>query len=165
MAYFQTFPAIEYDVFNENKPVIIKNIVRRAGINSKLKTTREVFIDYEVKDGETPEIIAHKIYDNENLHWIILLMNDICNPYYDWVLTSDEIEKLLVKRYGQGQQDATHHYVNQEGYIVDVSQTGAIPVTNREFEVAENEKKRVIKILDPTYASIAQDELAQIMRQ
>ena len=35
-------------------------------------------------DGETPEIVAEKVYGNAEYHWIIMLANDI----YDSDLTS-----------------------------------------------------------------------------
>jgi len=161
--YFERIGVIEYDVLLNHKPRIIKNIMQKIGIHDKIKNTREVFIDYQVDEGETPEILSHKIYGDVNYHWVILLMNDIVNPYYDWVMTEDEVRKLTKKRYESG-YDGLHHYVNDDGLVVDEWNIEAIPVTNLEYEISENEKKRTIKILDPVYLTVVESEIRKLFR-
>ena len=46
-----------------------------------------IFFDfdyYDVKDGETPEMIAYKYYDDVELHWTIFLVNNIVDYYEDY---------------------------------------------------------------------------------
>lgn len=72
-----------------------------------------IFYDYEVKDGETPEIIAHKLYGSVERYWIVLLFNLLSNPYYDFPLTSDQLNSLIQSKYGYDAdtaQTTTHHY-------------------------------------------------------
>ena len=52
-------------------------------LDQKLKSTVSLFDTYDVKNGETPEIIADKLYDDPKLHWIIMLINNVTDRYHD----------------------------------------------------------------------------------
>ena len=54
--YFKDFPVILYD----SKEVT--NLLRRVAIRSKVKTNVMFFDTYDVKEGETPEMIADKSF-------------------------------------------------------------------------------------------------------
>ena len=71
----------------------------RAKVLDSIKTNSMIYYTYLVKDGETPEIIAAKYYDNPNRHWIILLANDIIDPQYDWVMSYDVFNNYIIKKY------------------------------------------------------------------
>ena len=53
--YFENFPVITY------KKKDVTNLLRRVAIRSKVKTNTLIFDTYDVKEGETPEIIADKL--------------------------------------------------------------------------------------------------------
>ena len=89
MAYFENFSFIGYDI-SQQKPTqrkIVTDILSRVKVLSSIKDESYVYYLYDIQDGDTPEIIASKYYDNPNRHWIILLANDITDPIYDWPLT------------------------------------------------------------------------------
>jgi hypothetical protein len=46
-----------------------------------------LYEEYSIEDGDTPEIIAHKIYGNVSLHWLIMLANLKFNLWNDFPLT------------------------------------------------------------------------------
>jgi hypothetical protein len=58
-----------------------------------------MFIEYQIKDGDTPEIVADKMYGDSELHWIILIFNEITNPYYDWALSQRKLEGYAFNKY------------------------------------------------------------------
>ena len=39
---------------------------------------------YEVQEGETPEIVADKHHGSVYYHWVILMTNGITDPFHDW---------------------------------------------------------------------------------
>lgn len=85
--YFNFFPRTYYDVeTNKNNLEIVTNIISRFTFEQKLKENSAAFYKYEIKDSDTPEIIARKFYDNSERHWIVLGFNNIIDPQWDWPL-------------------------------------------------------------------------------
>lgn len=145
MRLFNYHDTILYTLTNNEKQILIRNIMKKVNIRAKVKGTTESFIEYKLTDFDRPETIAHKVYGSMNYHWVILLMNETCNPYYDWVLSQREVEKLTEKRYGVGNENNTHHYVDEYGDVVtdeaNIVSGIKYQVTNIEHEIAENEKE------------------------
>ena len=98
--YFQTLPKEFYFQGNESTSLdIVTNITSLVSINGDLKNNGVAFYDYLVEDGETPEMISHKFYGNSNKHWIVLMMNDITHPQFDWALGTNSLEIYIDKKY------------------------------------------------------------------
>ena len=53
-------------------------------MNTKVKSNALLYDTYDVKEGETPESIADSLYDDAELHWVIMLVNDITDRYHQW---------------------------------------------------------------------------------
>ena len=77
MSYFKNFPTIPYDSAGDGKLKDVTNLLRRVVVRAKVKENVTVFDTYDVHDGETPEMIAHKLYGDVNRHWVILLFNNV----------------------------------------------------------------------------------------
>ena len=60
--YFNSIPKIFYDSADTKNPKIVTNLLRRVGVRAKVKVNTALFDTYKVKEGETPEIIAHKLW-------------------------------------------------------------------------------------------------------
>ena len=61
------------------KFLVTKNIWRRAEILREYKNSVVVFDEYTVMNGEKPEDIALKEYNNPFYNWTVLVINDITN--------------------------------------------------------------------------------------
>ena len=83
--------------------MIAKNIFRNIKINNSIYST-DLFTEALVKDGVRPDTLANAIYGNPNYDWIILVTNKIINLQTDWVLSGDEFEKFVFKKYLNPQQ-------------------------------------------------------------
>ena len=100
MSYFSKLPKLYYST-----SLGVKNFRVVPDITAKVKFLNEVFDNssfyytYAVKDGETPEDIAFKLYGDPLKHWIILLGNNITDPLYDWVLESKSFSNYINKKY------------------------------------------------------------------
>ena len=70
--YFKSFPVIPYDSVGDLQFKDVTNLLRRVGLRTKLKSNTSLYDTYDIKEGETPEMIAHKLYGDAKLHWIIL---------------------------------------------------------------------------------------------
>jgi hypothetical protein len=149
--YFQDFPNFLYDFeFTKNKrdALVLTDITRNIRFRRDILANITVYDEYDVKDGETPEIVAEKIYGNAEYHWIIMLVNERFDYRADWVLSIPRLEEFVAAKYG-AQANAIHHYEDSKGNIVHSTASGAVSVSNRQYEDSENEKKRRIKIVSP----------------
>jgi hypothetical protein len=100
--YFSKFPLIKYiylDKENFLKQKLATNILKRVGFSELSRKDKDHFITYTVVEGEKPEVIADKLYDNPELHWLVLLFNNIVNPYKDWPMSSYDVDNFVEKKY------------------------------------------------------------------
>jgi len=97
--YFNYFPKVGYSIEKPNKYDYVTSLVSRFGIEDQLKENSAVFYTYQVRDGETPEIIASKVYGSSERHWIILMMNNVVDPQYDWPLSYSAFNEYVKSKY------------------------------------------------------------------
>lgn len=147
--YFEKFPTTNYSLDDISTVQTVRNIFLRIVFSDEIKNNYGLFDEYDVLDGETPEILADRFYSNPQYHWIILHMNDMLDPRYDWPLSSNNLRLYCESKYEN--INDIHHYVNADGYIVNSTAPGAIAVTNFQYEDEFNETKRRIKVLKPEY--------------
>lgn len=117
--YFQNFPIISYDLTGNttNNPSYFRNIFLKLKIRDTIKQNSVIYYPYYVKDGETPEIIASKYYKDVTKHWLVMMVNDIVDPQFDWPLDYTTFISYLQKKYGTNtldgivySQETIHHY-------------------------------------------------------
>ena len=131
------------------------------------------FDTYDVKEGETPEMVAHKLYGDPELHWVILLVNNVTERYHQWPKNTNQFLAYINDKYSN--VDATHHYeisqVSGDTTIkIDIGtdntgHSGATAVTNFEYEEALEDKKRSIRLLDPAYIGPFVAEFESLMEE
>ena len=112
--YFENFPFIQYDSLGDGNPKELKNLLRRVKVRSDIRSNSSLFDTYFVREGETPEMIADRLYDNVNLHWVVLLFNDITDRYHQWPMSGGQFLDYVNDKYkntdGTSNVDGTHHY-------------------------------------------------------
>ena len=176
--YFDNFPVIRYGS-TDGTIKNVTNLLRRVAVRSKVKTNSSLFDTYDVKNGETPEIIADKLYDDPKLHWIIMLLNNVTDRYHDWPMSEQQFNTYLNEKYSN--PDGIHHYeISQESgdttqkievYDPDLissdtdAYTSATAITNREFEESEQDKKRKIRLLDPIFVDQFVEEFNSLIKE
>jgi len=114
--YFTILPTTYFTLDDRTSVQIVTNILMRTIFTDELKDNFSLYDEYDIVDGETPEITAFKIYGNSELHWIILHTNDIIDPRFDWVLSQTQLKTYVESKYGN--INAVHHYVNNQGHTV-----------------------------------------------
>jgi len=171
-------PKIYYDSAGTGQPKIVTNILRRVGLRSKVKTNTMLFDTYSLREGETPEIIAHKMYGDPELHWIVMLVNNIIDRYHDWPMSTNQFNSYLNQKYvdadGNPNTSGVHHYeINQTSgdtkvtiEVTDLTNyPNALTVTNYEYEQRRQDRIREIRLLDPQYKDIFIDEYKNLMKE
>ena len=117
--YFKNFPYTYYSLDDVATTQIVTNISLRVVLSNELKKNFALFDKYDIKDGETPEILADKFYSNPQLHWIILHTNDILDPRFDWPLTTNNLVLFTQGKYNN--VNAPHHYVDANSIITNAN--------------------------------------------
>lgn len=96
--YFSFFPQTLYQLTNNNADIVSK-ITARFGFEQNFKNNTAISYEYDVKDDDTPEIIADKLYGSSERHWIVLMFNDIVNVETDWPLDQRTLMQFIEKKY------------------------------------------------------------------
>ena len=98
--YFNFFPKTTYIKSSDSTEIdVLTNITSRFGFEQSFKENTSIFYEYEVRDGDTPEIIANKIYGDSEKHWVILSLNNIVDPNYDWPLEQRTLVRFIDEKY------------------------------------------------------------------
>ncbi len=98
MAYFEDFRRIQYQ-FPDNVRRVMTDLSIRPKFREKVLENASNFEFYEVRDGDTPESLAKLTYDDVNMHWGIMLANEIVNIYEQWPKTSTQFEEYIYQKY------------------------------------------------------------------
>jgi hypothetical protein len=101
MSYFSKFPLVKYPIKDGAvfRVVFARNLLRRIALSEDMKSSDSAFLEYDIKDGERPEQIAEKVYGDPTFHWIILLTNDVIDPYHGWYKSSSAMEEFIQKKH------------------------------------------------------------------
>lgn len=158
--FFKDFPIIDYDILGNGNTIEIKNFLRRFDFKEKIKHNASIFIKWVARDEDTPQVMAHKLYGSTHYYWIILMINDMIDPYFSFPMMDDELYRYTVKKYGVENIHSLHHYESVDtaevqdlpnGIIVDEDYPHKVLISNLEYEVKNNDAKRKIMILKPEY--------------
>tara|TARA_Y100000817_G_C16762072_1_gene502121 strand:+ start:416 stop:958 length:543 start_codon:yes stop_codon:yes gene_type:complete len=176
--YFNVIPKIYYDSEGTKNPKIVTNLLRRVSVRAKVKTNTLLFDTYKVREGETPEIIAHKLYGDSELHWIVMLVNDVIDRYHDWPMSESQFNSYLNQKYvdsdGNSNTGGVHHYeISQSSgdttktiEVTDIiNYPNASTVTNYEYEQRRQDELREIRLLDPRYKDTFIEEYENLMNE
>ena len=161
--YFKRFPTIYYTLREKNVDVfkVVTDITTNVRIRKQALSNITVWESYDIREGETPEIIAEKFYKDATLHWTIMLANNRYNVYNDFPLSYTELMLFVDKKY-PGTQNQIKEY-RKNGFTVNSTEIGAVGITNKDWEIEKNEAKRKIKIISPALIQAVVQELRDLV--
>ena len=177
--YFSYLPNVyvrtsSYRKDNIDPYVLAKNIFRRIKIREALDDVILGFEQYTIYGNQRPDNVADDFYGDPDYDWVVLLCNNIINLYDEWPMEENELSVFAERKYSN--VNDVHHYESQritdtrgrilmergrivpenfryvrtDGTVVPKSEL-MVPITNYEYEVAENDKKRNIYLLREQY--------------
>ena len=171
--YFSSFPKIYYDAAGNGNYKLVTNLLRRVQIKEGLKESAALFDLYDITGEETPESVAEQFYGNQKYYWVILLFNNIKDRFYDWPLSQEQFETYINDKYTN--VNGIHHYeVTQDSgpttsfdnsHMIQVNSTtsGATAVTNYDYELRLQQKKRRIKLIKSEFLDLITDEFRTLI--
>jgi len=170
MSYFNNFSTMLYDPKGNGSAKLCTNILRRVRVRANMKKEIVMLVPYDVKENETPEIVADKHHGSTYYHWVVMLLNEVSDVNHDWVKSTTQLQKYLQTKYTETQLSETHHYElaqssGDTSIKIQVPQgtSGATTVTNYEYEVALNEQKRSIDLLRNDYLGYFVEEFSELV--
>ena len=138
MKYFTKFPLIAITDKKGNSQVYTNILSRLSIIPSVLKNPL-VFYSYNIQDGDTPEIVAHKYYGDINRFWIVMYSNNILDPQWDWPLSINAFNSYVNDKYTNPY--AVHSY---EKVITTTNLVDNTSVSNS-YNISEDEYNSLIE--------------------
>ena len=179
MGYFRELPELDYQSFlpdsnSSSRYLRVKNLFRRTKIRDDLQNVFTLFNKYQIKGGARPDTVAEEFYGSAELDWVVTITAGIINVRNDWPLSSKELYDYSLEVYEDSLNDVRHWETKEIKDLNDklilpkgkiVNSTFTIPnpdvynatlnpvtsVTNYEYEVLKNDKKRSIYILKREY--------------
>jgi hypothetical protein len=163
---------------NYNNYKLLPDILKRVKQRNAIKSGQFIFDTYDVIDGEKPEDIAYKWFGDAQLHWVILMTNNVLDRYYDWPMISVQIQEFLEDKYSN--PDGIHHYeltqdsgrTTSQGpsdysHKVEVTSdtVNASSISNREYEEREQDKKRSIRLLNQKFLPAFIEEFDNLIKE
>jgi len=171
---FESFPIVSFDVKKNLNYEVMTNIMVRFKINQIITSRRAEYFLYSIEENEKPWEVAHKIYNDATLDWLIFLTNNIYDPQYDWPLSYNDFNVFIKSKYGSipAAKSQVHEYrqilndqsvlydgtiIPKRHLVVDSTTYATLGVNSREivykydYEEELNDAKRNIKLIDQRY--------------
>jgi hypothetical protein len=172
--FFSDHPIIGYDIDHNGSSVRAVNILKRFKPIDTLLDRSVLYYTYDVQDGERPDVVAFKFYGRVDYDWVVLMFNQMADRFFDWPMSYHEFTTYIEQKYGSSRiaMQTVHHYeriLQQKETLVDgtfvqervvnVDQAAYLLLDDNErrvvyqwdHEMALNEKRRTIRILDESY--------------
>jgi hypothetical protein len=108
--FFNYFPKTVYNLDDSFGLDTITNLTTGFSFDNNILDNSVLYYEYTIPDGETPEIVAHKVYGSSEKHWLILKMNGIKDVKNDWPLDQISFADAIDRKY------ANNANVGQTGY-------------------------------------------------
>ena len=155
--YFENFPTIAYDAIGNKIFHTVSDILTRVVARAEVKTRDVLFTKYTVKENETPESVAFDYYGRSEYHWIVLMLNQYYDRYYDWPMSQRNLQAYVISKYAD--PNGIHHYeisqksgnTNTKIKVELADEPSATSVTNYGYESELNQNRKEIKLLDGAY--------------
>ena len=172
MDYFKHFGS-EWFTLPTGETILMTDLTKRASLIGSIPEGS--LLTYTIKDGETPESIAYRLYGNSSYWWLVLM---VAGKYEqsDWPTLDSLIEEEAQRYYPHTNINQIKHYLDENGNVTDVwaikmrtglTKTavgfGITPVTYMEDFMQRDEEKRKIKLLDPSLVPMFKKKLVEVM--
>lgn len=100
MAYFKYLPKLLYSNSNKDQNYkLVSNLLAKSVFLSDILENASLYYPYDVQEGEKPEDVSLKFYNDQGKHWIIMMSNDVIDPNYDWVMETRIFDKYINSKY------------------------------------------------------------------
>ena len=117
-SYFSYLPNIDLAIrpirfpWSEQQYKVAKNIFRRFKLSDSVLDTATYFKKYVIDDSDRPDLVSELLYGRSDYDWVIMMCNNIMNPYYDWPMSTPVLNDYINNKYDNPYE--IKHYVTNE---------------------------------------------------
>lgn len=106
--YFTKFPLLSY------ANTTCRDLTKRVTINAEVRTNTDLYYPVEIGAGFRADELAEAYYEDEEMDWMVYLMNKIVDPYYDWYISEINFNDFILEKYGsfEAAQEKIVYYRN-----------------------------------------------------
>jgi len=149
MFYFNSFPKVITTDYKGNG-ILLTNIIKRVNIIPALISNPLLNYNYDLQEGDTPDIVAHKYYGDSYRYWLPLFANSIINPQWQWPMSSGVFDLYIQNKYAEAAAAANVASVLEYTQSTVYQYTKTIETIDG---ASLNVTKTTIVIDEPTYNS------------
>ena len=173
--------------------ITVKNLFKKNELRPDIFNDITAFTEYQIKGDDIPDNVAFEIYGDTTLDWVVLLCNNIINVQTEWPLLQNDFDRFILDKYGSYEDlHKVHHYETKEikdsngvvivpqglqvasdysitywdntvrGYVAETDIPE--PVTNYDYEMDIENRKRSIHLLKIRYMGIVRDDMEELMK-
>ena len=182
--YFTAFPTTKFN------GVDLLDITRKAQLDKIVKTSALAYMSYTVQEGEKPEDVAFYYYDDVQYAWLVLLSNNIVDPYTQWPKEEKDLLNYMKVQYAEASGTTGDkviewtknttisanivHYqshsdpnirLNRASYLNSspTEKANFFPVRVYDHEFALNESRREIVLVNKALLATITDQLSRVL--
>ena len=96
--FLELFPKISnYDLTGTTGGMLVDlgDVFRRVRFSKTTLSNHRLYVDYMIKDGESPEDVAMDFYGGSRWFWLVLMSNDLIDPIGEWPKSSSQLQRQL----------------------------------------------------------------------
>jgi hypothetical protein len=124
--YFKNFPKTIYNLGDTTSLDTITNITTSFSFGPDILENSVAYYEYSIQDGETPEMIAHKVYKSAEKHWIILKVNNIFDVKSEWPMDDSSLKKYLSIKYANTAIQDLSYFVSEDNQRITTENSEAL---------------------------------------
>ena len=190
--YFNLLPDFEYVSRLPDAKISdyakVKNLFKRVNLREDIYSNLMYFTKYSIEGDDRPDNVAHRIYADSTLDWLILLSNNITHIPTEWPMSQNDLQNYLTNKYTTSELSYVHHYETlkivdssqkliqpkgitvEEGHSITFIDRGVSKteskveaITYLQHEIDLNDQKREINVLQKQYVEIYLRDMTNIM--
>lgn len=153
----------------------VRDFTRHARFFAKIKEDDSICADYIVEEGETPTQLAQDFYGDPKLFWVLLNLNDVINPWFDWPMDYNNLIRYTASKYDLNSETDVYQtqfygfddfwfsqnrlfeaglmypqYMDENGnFLENDFKDDASPMSYLEYEGMLNDARRLIRVVRP----------------
>jgi hypothetical protein len=97
--FFKHIPNIVYDFKSDGNFIEAKDMFRKVSVWSYLQEGVTGYSYYRIVEGERPDVVASKLYNDATLYWTFFLVNENLQDFGDWPKSGALFNRFMGRKY------------------------------------------------------------------
>lgn len=126
--YFKGFPSLfyEFKVGDRQELRVLTDITANVRLRKEILDAITVYETYDIKDGETAEIISAKYYGTPEYHWAIMLANEKYDYQADFPMSTQVLHEYIILKYNRFEASTWSYEVVTKNNVTNTFVTATI---------------------------------------